>query len=267
MTEIPDPEFVVRYNQQAWDTQVRKKNRWTVPVSADEIARARNGDVRIVLTPIRIVPANWLGNLVGCRTLCLAGAGGQQAPILAAAGAIVTVVDQSRGQLNQDQLVATREGLKLRTIQADMRDLSLLQDGEFDLIVHPCSNGFIPDVNPVWREAFRVLRAGGRLMAGFANPFIFLFDEHELTAGKLEVRYRLPYSDIEQLPRETLQKFIDEQEPLLFGHTLTDQIGGQLAAGFVLRALFEDNEGDGPIAALNRHTATYIATLAEKPSA
>ena len=70
--------------------------------------------------------------------LCLASGGGQQGPILAAAGANVTVFDNSPAQLRQDELVARREGLSIRTVQGDMRDLSAFADGSFDLIFHPC---------------------------------------------------------------------------------------------------------------------------------
>jgi len=49
---------------------------------------------------------------------------GQQGPILAAAGADATVFDNSPRQLQQDCQVAEREGLDLRTVEGDMRDLS-----------------------------------------------------------------------------------------------------------------------------------------------
>ena len=32
----------------------------------------------------------------------------------------------------------------------------------------------------------------------------------------------------------------EENEPLVFGHSLSDQIGGQLDAGFTITAMFED---------------------------
>ena len=57
-----------------------------------------------------------------------------------------------------------------------MRDLSVFPDESFDLIVHPVSNLFVPDVRPVWKEAYRVLRRGGALIAGFNNPVRYLFD-------------------------------------------------------------------------------------------
>ena len=154
---------VARHNRRAWDGLVERANRWTLPVDAAAIAAARRGEWEIVLTPTRSVPRAWFPPLAGERVLLLAGAGGQQAPVLAAAGARVTVLDNSPRQLAQDQLVATREGLEIAGVLGDMRDLSMFADHTFALVVHPCANSFVPDIRPVWREAFRVLRPGGRL--------------------------------------------------------------------------------------------------------
>jgi 2-polyprenyl-3-methyl-5-hydroxy-6-metoxy-1,4-benzoquinol methylase len=147
---------IFNYNRDAWNHQVAKGNRWTVPVGPDEVAAARQGDWQIVLTPTQPVPRSWFPPLAGLEVLCLASGGGQQGPILAAAGANVTVLDASPAQLEQDRRVADREGLELRTVQGDMADLLFPAD-RFALIFHPCSNGFVPDVRPVWREACRVL--------------------------------------------------------------------------------------------------------------
>src|SRR5512137_353933 len=165
-----------RYNRDAWDREVRKSNKWTVPVSADTIAKARRGDWQIVLTPTMPVPADWFPQLKGADVLCLASGGGQQGPILAAAGARVTVFDNSPRQLDRDREVAEREGLDIRTVEGDMADLSAFAGASFDLIVHPVSNIFARDVLPVWREAYRVLRPGGALLAGFSNPINYIFD-------------------------------------------------------------------------------------------
>src|SRR5258708_880391 len=147
----------IEYNRRAWDSLVERGNEWTIPVSREVVAAAREGRGGIVLTPRRPGPKSWLPPLAGARVLCLGGGGGQQAPILAAAGAKVTVIDNSQRQLAQDRLVAEREGLDLVTVQGDMRDLGRFPARSFDLVVHPCSNCFIPEVHDVWGEGFRVL--------------------------------------------------------------------------------------------------------------
>src|SRR3982751_4204017 len=139
-----DHQEILTYNRRAWDRQVERSNPWTVPVTVEEVARARIGDWRIVLTPTKPVPADWFPPLVGLDVLCLASGGGQQGPILAAAGANVTVFEKRRSQLAQDRSVADREGLAIETVQGDMADLSALGDARFDLIVHPVSNVFVP---------------------------------------------------------------------------------------------------------------------------
>ena len=96
-------------NASIWDRRSENNDRWSVPVSGEEIRRARAGDWQIVLTPTRPVPADWFPeSLAGKRILCLASGGGQQGPILAAAGAEVTVLDNSRVQLEKDASVARR---------------------------------------------------------------------------------------------------------------------------------------------------------------
>lgn len=250
-------------NRAAWDRAVSEQSRWTRPVGSEEIGAARRGRWQIVLTPGRPVPSSWFPPLAGCRVLCLAGGGGQQGPILAAAGAQVTVFDNSPAQLAQDERTVETFGLSLDTILGDMRDLSAIETETFDLIVHPCSNLFVPDVRPVWQEAFRVLRPGGQLLAGFVNPLFFLFDQELAAQGRLEVRHALPYSDLTSLTPSERASYIEAGEALEFGHTLTDQIGGQLDAGFVLQGFYEDRwEGQPPA----EYTDTYIATRAIKPA-
>jgi SAM-dependent methyltransferase len=251
------------HNRRAWDRQVESRNEWTVPVSAEAIAAARRGEWQVVLTPTKPVPREWFGDLRGASVLCLASGGGQQGPILAAAGARVTVFDNSPRQLEQDRRVAEREGLDLETVEGDMRDLSIFPDHAFDLVFHPVANLFIPDIRPVWRETFRVLRPGGRLLAGFVNPLQYIFDWERSEKGELVVRHSVPYSDLTSLTDEERQRWIDAGQPLEFGHTLDDQIGGQLEAGFVVTGFFEDVD---PKHVLSRYIASFIATLAVRPA-
>ncbi len=233
--------------------------------TAEVIERARRGQFELLLTPTKPVPLDWFPTLAGTPTLCLASGGGQQGPLLAAAGAVVTVYDNSPKQLAQDRLVAEREGLSLATIEGDMADLSVFSDGAFGLIVHPVSNFFVPDIRPVWRECFRVLRAGGVLLAGFANPVRYLFDDERMQNGSLEVRHAIPYSDITDLSDTDRQRLIlEELQPLEFAHTLADQIGGQLDAGFVMNGFFEDGYPEPNNDPISRYMKTFIASRAVK---
>jgi SAM-dependent methyltransferase len=251
------------YNRSAWDREVARGNIWTQPVDQAVIRAARSGKWSVLLTPTKPVPKDWFPELSGLELLCLACGGGQQGPVFAAAGAKVTVFDNSPAQLAQDRLVAQRERLDIRLVEGDMANLSEFGDESFDLIFHPVSNVFVPAVRPVWQEAFRVLRRAGALLAGFANPVQYLFDFEQMDSqGLLEVRYSLPYSDLTSLDKEQRQRYLEAGHPLEFGHTLEDQIGGQLEAGFLLANFYEDLD---PTSILGKYLPTFIATRAIKP--
>jgi SAM-dependent methyltransferase len=264
---------VLSYNREAWDRAVRNGNRWTVPVRPEEVAAAREGRWSIILTPRQPVPRAWFpvgsadsappGGLNGLDVLCLGGGGGQQGPILAAAGATVTVLDASPAQLAQDRAVADRDGLDLVTVQGDMADLSRFLPESFDLVVHPCSNCFVPDVRPVWREAFRVLRRGGALLSGFCDPILFALDPDLEKQGTVQLKHAIPYSDLTSLGDEERRRYTDPGEPLEFGHTLEDQIGGQCDAGFVIAGFYGDRRDEGD--AVSRFMPCFGATRAVKP--
>jgi SAM-dependent methyltransferase len=252
---------VVKYNQVAWDHQVEGKNKFTIPVDHDTIVAARRGEFSIFLTETKPVPPSWFPPFKGCKVLGLACGGGQQGPVLAALGAIVTILDNSPSQLENDKLVAKKEGLSIQTVLGDMRDLSYFRDGAFDLIFHPVSNVFCPEIRPVWKEAWRVLRPGGILLSGFANPIYYLFGTHADEQEELRVKYAIPYSDVNNMDEDELEECILEGIPLEYGHSLTDLIGGQTDAGFTITGFYEDV---CPASILCKYHPVYIATKAHK---
>lgn len=263
MTTRLDKKFdFLAHNRAAWDRQAAEQREWSRPVSRELIAAARCGQWNVHLTP-RPLPREWLGEIGAKDILCLASAGGQQAPVLAAAGARVTVFDVSDQQLEQDRLVAARDGLELETIQGDMCNLGALEDEQFDLVFQPISNLYVPDVRPVWRECHRVLKPGGVLLASFYNPVVFIGDRDPAYAeqGLLRPRYRLPYSDLADLDRDMLEKKRESGEAVVFGHSLTDLIGGQLEAGFSIEGFYED-EQPNPRFLVDRFMPTFLATRA-----
>lgn len=256
---------IVTHNRMAWNKAAEQGSRWATPHSPATIEAALNGAWEINLCGDKSVPKDWFGPLKGMKVLCLASGGGQQAPLLAAAGASVTSFDNSDEQLAKDKLVADRDSLDLRIVQGDMADLSVFDDESFDLIYHPVSNHCIPDVTPVWRECFRVLRWNGRLLSGFLNPAFFLFDHVEAAGAEaLHVKYSLPYSDLTSISAEEREKFIKAGDSLEFGHSLEDLVGGQIGAGFSIIGFQEGaHEGSGS-KQIDQYFPRYIATLARK---
>jgi len=250
------------YNRDAWNRYADEGNiPWTQPVSPEIISKARRGEFSILLTEQKPVPHEWFPPLNGLDTLCLACGGGQQGPVLAAVGANVTVFDNSPRQLDKDRYVAEREGLNnLETVEGDMRDLSTFADESFDFIFHPVSNLFINEIRPVWREAYRVLRHGGTMLAGFMNPVFYMFDLEKADNGILEVKYKLPYADSDH--PEIATKLMAAGDALEYSHTLTDQLGGQMDVGFHIIGMYEDHHNAFIV---SEYSPTYIATHAVKP--
>lgn len=257
---------IISHNESAWDQQALLQSDWSKPVSSEIIEAAKKGTWQIHLTK-KSLPEAWLPkNIQGKDILCLASAGGQQAPVLAAAGANVTVFDISGKQLDQDRLVAERNQLSLSTIRGDMSDLSCFDDCSFDYIIHPISNLYVANLDPVWQGCYRILRVGGCLLSSFYNPILFVFEKNkELEQqGLLKPINELPYSDIAHLSKEAIDKKLLNKEAFIFGHTLTSQIDGQLEAGFLLEGLYEDDH-PSPRFLIEQFVKTMMATKAIKP--
>lgn len=250
-------------NRKAWDQKVEEGSPYTKPVSQEAIEKSKDGEWEISVTTEKKVPRHWFPeSMQELNILCLAAGGGQQGPILAAAGANVTIVDLSRRQLQQDERVAKKNGLALQTIQGDMTDLSRFEDESFDLIVHPVANLFIENVRPMWREASRVLKDRGILIAGFTNPLLWLFDEQQEMNGILDVAHRIPSSTLDHLSKEAMQAHVNAGNTIEFAHTLEDQIQGQIDAGFVISGFYEDDFGGTRL--IDSYIKTFIATRAMK---
>lgn len=253
-------------NKIAWDHAVGQgTNPYTQVVSAEEIAAARQGEWRLLLSDQKAVPKSWFPELNGCNVLCLASGGGQQAPIFAALGANVTLLDASPQQLAQDAFVAQREGLAIELVQGDMADLSMFANGRFSLIFNPPSTLFVPDLSPIWQECARVLQPGGILMTGFMNPDEFVFDHVALDEeNKFVVKYGLPYVEHDTLSAEAREQRIQNKEMFHFSHTMESQLGGLIEAGFVITGFYEDRRPDGDGNPIRHFMPSYYVACAKK---
>ena len=242
-------ETIDRWVEDGWE--------WGQPISHETFLTAKNGEWSVLLTPTKFVPAAWFPPMKGLDVLGLSCGGGQQMPVFTAAGANCTVLDNSPRQLESERMVAEREGYDIKIVRADMTKPLPFADGSFDLIFHAVSNCYIREVEPVWRECFRVLRPGGVLLAGLENGINFIFDEETESV----LTHRLPFDPIaEPALMEELEK---SDSGVQFSHTMEEQLGGQLRAGFVLSDLFEDTNGYGKLHEFN--IPTFIATRSVKP--
>ncbi|PIQ24597.1 SAM-dependent methyltransferase [bacterium (Candidatus Blackallbacteria) CG17_big_fil_post_rev_8_21_14_2_50_48_46] len=243
-------------NSEVIDQWVGSGWEWSLPIDSETFARAKAGDWSVVLTPTKAVPKAWFLAFQGCKILGLASGGGQQIPIFSALGAECTVLDYSEQQLAREKEVAEREGYSVTTLRADMTQPFPFADQSFDLIFHPVSNCYVQEVESIWQECFRVLKPGGVLLAGLDNGFNYLFDEAEE-----KVVRKLPFNPLQD--PELYQESLEKDWGIQFSHTIEEQLGGQLRAGFRLTDIFHDTNGSGHLHAYN--APCYYATRAVKP--
>lgn len=218
---------------------------WGVPLTHEAFLAAKNGDWEMVLTPTKPVPENWfLPDFRGKKVFGLAAGGGQQMPIFTALGADCTVLDYSPAQLASEEKVAARENYEINIIRGDMTKPLPFADESFDFIFHPVANCYVEEVKPIWHECYRILKPGGRMIAGLDNGvnYIVSEDEHRIVNS-------LPYNPLKQ--PELMAALDVADSGIQFSHTLDEQIRGQLQAGFSLLDLYEDTNGEGYLHELN----------------
>lgn len=237
-----------RWIEEGWE--------WGIPISHETYVKATEGKWDVVLTPTRPVPHEWFGSFAGKKVLGLASGGGQQIPVFAALVAECTVLDYSEKQLESERMVAEREGYPVNLVRADMTKPLPFADESFDLIFHPVSNCYVEEVRPIFRECFRVLKPGGVLLGGFDNGINYILDEKEEYLQNC-----LPFNPLKN--PEQMRQLEAAGDGVQFSHTLEEQIGGQLEAGFLLTDVYEDTNGAGR---LHEHgIPTFWATRAVKP--
>ena len=218
------------HNQRAWDARARKNERHT--------AKALSKDL---LNPLPILdPEGWLGPSVkGKKVLCLASGGGLQSALLAAAGALVTVVDLSSEMLLRDHEVAAKHGFQILTVQASMEDLSLLPANTFEIILQPVSTCYIPDVAPVFAEVSRIAREGALYISQHKQPASLQAETLNTGRGYLVVE---PADRTGPLP-PVLPCMHRESDAIEYLHRWQDIIGKMCRAGFHLEDLVEPRSG------------------------
>ncbi len=190
-----------------------------------------------------------MGDVGGRDVLCLAGGGGQQSAAFALLGANVTVLDLCETQLRRDRQAAEHYGVRVATVQGDMRDLSCFIAGSFDVVWHAHSLNFVPDADRVFAEVGRVIRPGGLYRVELVNPFVHGLWQDDWDDG---YRLRLPYTDGAEVVRaDAYWEFTDEagkkrrvKGPREFRHALGGVVNGLIARGFVLLGLWEHEGGD-----------------------
>ena len=148
----------IKLNEDRWN---HVRNDYTEPLTHEELEEVRKNPISVALTVGKKVPIEWFEKANGKKILGLACGGGQQGPAFAIKGYDVTIMDFSASQLQRDDMVAEREGLKINKVQADMTKPFPFEEETFDIIFNPVSNVYIEDLENMYQEASRVLKKGG----------------------------------------------------------------------------------------------------------
>ena len=248
-------------NQKHWERMVAEGCGYTIPWLDFDISQFQRyiaGEIQTLPEPYNcLYPPSIFADMQEKDVLCLASGGGQQSAVFSLLGAHVTVVDLAQGQLEGDRKAATHYGYNVKTVQADMRNLSALEDASFDLIYQANSIGYIPDVQPVFNEAARVLRKSGLYRPDFGNPTIAFmeWDGQHYFISK-------PYAET----------FNRRDEAIDHRHYLDGIFNGLLDAGFAIRRVHEapyyqqldENAQPGSWSHEQSYVAGEFAVIAEK---
>lgn len=244
---------ILRNNRQVYDAMAAACDPLCQPAKDSELS-----------DPLATVDAaGWLGpSIAGRRVLCLAAGGGRQSSLYAAAGAEVTVVDLSPGMLELDRQVAAARGYSLRLLEASMDDLSMLLEAEFDIVIHPVSSCYVPDITKVYGQVARVLRPGGIYVSQHKQPVSLQTSVDPLPQGGFHLQH--PYYRNTPLPPPESQsrtgRRLRESGAIEFLHRWEQLIGGLCRAGFVIEDCTEPVHARKDAATDSfAHRARYVA--------
>ena len=220
------------HNRVAWDARVQGGKRFTVAATNEEMER-----------PLEILdPLGWLGgDITDKRILCLGAGGGRHGPMLAQAGACVTVVDISPEMLRLDTELAEAKGLQVETIETSIDDLSMLPQAAYEAVMQPVSTCYVPDIRLAYHELARVMMPGGVYISRHKQPTNLQVDLAPTAQGFL---IDSPYYLDGPLSPAKRPGPHREQGTMEFLHQWGDLLGGLCESGFVIEAVTEPKFSD-----------------------
>jgi SAM-dependent methyltransferase len=227
-------------NRERWNALANANVEWSQPRLEYSIEEARQ----------QIGRHSIIQDVAGKRVLCLASGGGQDSVDFGLLGADVTVFDLSDIQLERDRQAAAHHGLKVNTIQGDMRDLSVFPANSFDIVWQVYSLNFVPAVEPVFCQVARVLSPGGIYFLQFANPFTQAVDDEAWDGNAYPLKH--PYIDGEDLTHHFPDWDVPQPDgtnltlpsPHEYRHTLSTVLNTLINTGFTLLGLWECMQRD-----------------------
>jgi SAM-dependent methyltransferase len=247
---------VSEYNARVWDRMVAQKSGFASTVSA-----------RVLNDPQKHINIyNWVPEGVhGKKVLCLAAGGGKHAPLYAAAGAVVTVLDVSESMLEKDRAMAEKHGFQIRRVRACMTRMDMFESSEFDLIMQPVSSCYVENLSAMYGEVHRILKPGGIYIVQHKQPFSLqcgAFPEMSKYYVETKGHHKGPLPPVQGSEHR-------EQGALEFLHPLEALLGGLCQKGFVIEDVREpwhgrEDAAPGTFAHRSHHIPPYVALKARK---
>jgi len=168
--------------------------------------------------------------------------------------------------------LARSRGTELDYLRTDMRDLSALGNGEFDIVFHQHSLVFVPDAARVIAEVARVLAPRGVYVFSTMHPVTFLFYESWTGTG-----WRPKKTYFNDRPVPVLDPTWDfgrvkvRAPTYEYAHRTADLVNWCVEAGLSVDGLWEwsPHQGGGPAGsddALEQKLPAFIQIRAKKAS-
>jgi SAM-dependent methyltransferase len=155
-----------------------------------------------------------------------------------------------------DREVARERRIDLEILQGSMDDLSMLMPARYDLVIHPVSTCYVPDVGRVFGEVARVTKPGGCYVSQHKSPTSLQASVEPGTTGRYELVH--PYGGREPLPPAPPSR-LRETGTQEFVHSLTALLGGLCVAGFTIEDVCEpDHTLSGAAVGSFAHRAAFL---------
>ena len=107
------------------------------------------------------------------------------------------------------------------------------------------------------------MRSGGSIISGFLKPIHGLFDPDLEKQGTFQLKFSMSHSDL-KLSDEERDNWFGSDALTEYVHSLGDQLGGQLDAGFLIVGLYADDWGGSE--PIDQFIKSFVAVRAIKPT-
>ena len=175
-----------------------------------------------------------LGDVSGKSVIDIGCGEGRFCRLLTELGAVVTGIDLTAALIEQARNVGSK---RERYLVGDAEDLAGVRDDGFDMAVSYIVLTDLLDYRRSIREAYRVLRPGGRFIVCNIHP---MRSAAMNTDGWISDRSRKLFYPVDNYTEEGPREFLWWRGPVINMHrTLSSYVSAFLDAGFALEGLHE----------------------------